>query len=357
MDFYSPVLNTYDPADAAWYPVTQSASGTRQIRGAIVAAGTSRAIILSGEGLQGINPEEAVKALMKGHRTQGLMDSHYQGNKVAVIWPAQFPSGFIFQFFQYDKATESVLSAMECSNVAASCAAYALLTGMAEPDENHSIHGFNEQTGQHIMLTPTDLANPSWCPWVVRFVEHNPEPNFYPYDNSLTYREDDRETEFWAFEKGNAFVFALTDPTTASEPLIQALADKGGERIVAQGGDTQKAKALKIILYTIDDINDGVIKMNVACRFLGEQHKSLPGSAAMALAGFLTQNDLLANYPDEPYGTYRFQMKHPSGYLEVQAHWAVTDSGVQILATEFITPTAVLLDGGFFINGDAHAAQ
>ena len=118
-----------------------------------------------------------------------------------------------------------------------------------------------------------------------------------------------------------------------------------------------KSEATKIVLYSIDSINYGIVEMNVLCYFLGEKHKSLPGSAAMALASFLTQNDLLANFPDTSYGTYCFQMKHPSGHIRVQAHWAINNYGVQILATEFITPTAVLLNGDFYINGAPHATQ
>lgn len=357
MDDYHLYHSEDTPAFHHFLTTPVTAPNTQQVRGAIVAAGTSKAFVILGTDLHWANPEESIKSLMKGHHTQGLMDSHYQGNKVAVVWPTQLPSGFIFQFYQYDKASDTVLSSMECGNVAASCAAYALSVGIIVPDDNLSVHGLNEQTGQHILLTPTDLANPANCPWIVRFVEHNPEPNYYPSKSMLTYQDGAVETEFWAFEKGNAFIFARTNPLSAPEHLLKALNEMGAEHIIQQGGNRKKAQAAKIILYTIEGIKDGAIEVNSACRFLSEEHKSLPGSAAMALAGFLTQNHLLANPPEEYFGVYRFNMKHPSGYLEVQAHWAITDLGVQILATEFITPTAILMDGGFYMNGESYASQ
>ena len=327
--------------------------GPTRVMGAVIAAGTSKAFVLSGESLGGNDPEAVVVALMEGRNNNGLMDDHYQGNKIAFVWSAPFPSGFVFQFFQYDKVSGQVLRDMECSNVAAGCAAYALSSGLAQLDGELSVSAFNVRTNQHMVLTPASPNAPWDTEWNVRFWQEDFTAEATGIDRENVCSMNGAEVKFWAFERGNAFVFSLYNPEEATQSLIAALNEQGGQAVLASGGDPKKSINPKVLLYTVTDVQEDAVCVSVACFFMGEKHKSLPGSGAMTLAGFLAVGHLGANPPMESSGVMRFCMKHPSGEVWVMAHWVAQGGIHQVVATEFITPATMLFDGSFVLQGAA----
>lgn len=345
--------------EIAWAPfIYPPPVQTFNLSAALVSAGTSRALILSGEELGEMPPELAVQTLMEGRgETGGLAGSHYQSNKVAVVWRAPFPTGFIFKFYQYDKDRGRVLADMECSNVTAGCAAYALTAGIAVMEQDGTMHALNSGTGQQSLLSPSSPANPWRTDWNIRFMQEDFTTASIPMESEMLPVPDGHGVEFWAFERGNVFVLSHINPGNAVPELVESLAEYGGRAATQRGANPQKAAAPKVLLYDIHAVQDNEAWLDVACHFMGERHKSLPGSGVMTLAGFLTLTFLAAVNPQLPGGTFIFHMRHPSGALSVAAYWEYDGTNYRVIATEFVTPVSIIIAGSVFIDGEPDSVQ
>lgn len=320
------------------------------LSGSIVCAGTSRALILSRDDFNEGSNESIILAVLKGDgEGSGLGGNHYQGNKAAVVWRAPIPNGFNFRFYQYDKTSDRLLADMECSNVAAGCAAYAVTSGLAVPNSDGVVYALNDGTGQQSMLFPTVPARPWHCDWSIRFLQNDFSSASIPMEPGLVHSTDGKAVEYWAFERGNAFVLANIHPASSEPDLLHALEVLGGSAAQAAGAASAKADVPKILLYDIMSVQDSEAWVDVACYFIGERHRSLPGSGVMTLAGFLTLTYLTAAQPNVSNGTFVFHMRHYSGELSVAAHWEREESGYRVVATEYVTPVSIIMSGSVFL--------
>lgn len=328
-----------------------AAEGAIAVSAALVSAGTSRALILSGEDLDDATADAMVRALVEGWRGGGgLFGGHYQSNKVAVMWNAPFSAGFVFRFYQYDSANDRLLSGLECSNVTAGCAAYALASGVVLPGADGVIYALNSGTGQESLLLPSLSGNPWRREWSVRFLQRGFGTYTTPMEPLAVSGPEGDSVECWPFERGNVFVFAHTAPRAAPSSLVGALAERGGRVAAERGADAGKAAVPKVVLYEVAGAHLGEAWLDVACHFLGERHRSLPGSGAMVLAGFLTLSRLAAVRPSESGGAWVFHMRHPSGALSVTTRWSFDGTDYRVDATEFVTPVSIIIAGSVLIE-------
>jgi 2-methylaconitate cis-trans-isomerase PrpF len=318
---------------------------------AVVRCGTSRAVIVNGPELPGHEREreEALLNLIMGRGiADGLGGEHYQLNKVAAVYPSHLPDHFCFQFYQVDRAKGSLMADLECANVAAGAAMFAMLRGIATPNAWGGLVGVNLGTRQHVELRP--LGSPAMAmsgPWMVRFPHdgQSVRESFSGEEPLTLAHPDGRTVDYWVVERGNVFVLTQTAPEDMEPELVEALAQQGSELASMIGADPSRARAPKVLAYSVESRELTQARIRAACFFNGERHASLPGSGAMCLASCLAVTHLEEVRPEGSEGVLLFQLIHPSGEMQVAVHWERTPQGYRVATTEFATPVRLLLVG------------
>ncbi len=281
----------------------------------IICSGTSRLVVIDGIHLPE-KPDEVLLELMLG-QPYGLGGTTSQSNKVAVVQADRGRGAFTFHFYQIIYQNQRMMDDMECSNAAAASGLFARLSEVAKPRaERHTLSTLNKATGQRVMLTIPAESEIWTHPWGVRF-ETSADLRVFGDPHPLD------ETMCHIVPHGNVFVFLQYPP----EQMTPIYAEELARRAVPLAIELGRAKEgfiPKMIPYQVL----GERHVAAASFFHGERHASLPGSAAMALALFLTQQGVLEGNP--------ITVDHPSGSIEVN---------VGSDYTEFFTPVKLLLHG------------
>jgi 2-methylaconitate cis-trans-isomerase PrpF len=326
---------------------------------ALIRCGTSRAVIVHGDDLPADqqSAEQFLFRLMTGSGgTDGLGGNHYQLNKVAVVHPVREPHQFTFRFYQVDRAKQRMVANMECANVAAGAALFAVISGIAAPDNNGSLWGINSGTGQRVVLYP-DSSMPLWAnDWRVCFIQENLSTQTPAISEAqVMSHADGRSVDYWVMERGNVFVLANAEPEAAEPELVEQLATSGTELAVSFGSSWQRAAMPKVLFYSVQARELTQAMIHAACFFNGEIHNSLPGSGAMCLASFLAISHLLETRPPTLSGILTFYLMHPSGMLTVKVNWEAFAQGYRIVSTEFVTSVRLLMCGEAVAHADEKA--
>jgi 2-methylaconitate cis-trans-isomerase PrpF len=315
----------------------------------IVRCGTSRAVIVDGRTVpSGEAHDWTLWTLIAGETpADGLGGDHYQFNKIAELFPGSEPSQFEFRFYQADRRERRLIADLECANVAAGAGLYAAALGLAETNSTGVLHARNLGTGQLIELAPAHGRPAAAGDWRVRFLvdPRGPMLRLHTPDPLPLVHPDGRSLDYWVAERGNVFVLANAAPEAAEPELIEQLGSQGTWCATVAGVTPERAEAVKVILYSIESPYLSPTVARVACYFHGEQHHSIPGSAAMCLTGFLAESQCAAFGAPPAGGESHLRLVHPSGELDTRVRWAGTEGNWRIVETEFTTTVRLLLWG------------
>lgn len=315
-----------------------------------VCCGTSRVIVFFGEELpaeEGPLYHFLFKALM-GERSaaEGLKGDHYQFNKVAIVYPGDWPSELKFIFFQLDSQSQRLIRNLECGNLSVGAGMMALIERMNSLDENGSLFARNEGTGQQMELIPHDIYRFWDCDWTVRFLNGNNHQYIYSQAHYGALPVNESESiDYWMVEQGNVFIFVNAHPEMANPALLEMLEEAGKQKAGVMRLDPVKSSLPKIIFYCTNEANFHQPIVEACCFFKGEMHQSLPGSGSMSLASFLTASLISENGVPIPSGTLVFTIVHPSGSLKVSVDWETRKDEIVIANTSFTTSAKLLLHG------------
>ena len=311
-------------------------------------AGTSRLFIVGAEGLSPEHGRQVLSEVAAGqHLVGGEAGAHYQDRKFALVWPSSSPDGFFFRFYQLDLASGTFLPNMECGNAAAACGAFAVAAGLCEPAAD-GILGENLGTGQRVRLVPTDASPGAACDWEVTFLQQDFSVEAIGLGEGVVEAPGYPAIGYHTLERGNAFVFAGIDPDWVGSDLA-GLVEQDVRRAGGRVGDSDYRP--KIVFYAVDPSPlDGPTWLRACCHYAGEQHRSIPGSAAMSMAGLLTL--ILPDSTPAPWtgGVRTYMVRHPSGILPVQAAWVREAEATRIHATRFHSPVRILFVGNIFVD-------
>lgn len=315
-----------------------------------VCCGTSRVIVFSGDELPAEKDELEYflsKALVgEKSAAEGLKGEHYQFNKVAIIDEGSLPSHIKFRFLQFDSRNQCLIPNLECGNLSVGAGMVALVRGISSLNEKGSLFATNMGTGQQVELIPQDI-NRIWAgDWTVRFLKNINCKEIYAQAHFESIPINESESiDCWITEQGNVFIFVNVHPELASPDLVELIETTGKERALNLGLNAAKSSMPKIIFYSTDETKFENPAVDACCFFNSEIHNSLPGSGSMSLASFLTASLLLENGVPNPNGTVVFNVRHPSGFLDVSVDWATVDNEIIITNTSFATSAKLLLHG------------
>ena len=307
---------------------------------AAVASGTSRLLVLLDNELPPAHARHAtILDLFAGPASLG--GSHYQSNKVAVLGRRRRSEDFSFHFYQVDPRARRLYATMECSNAASAAAVAAMQLGVA-PATNGYYRTVNLATHQSIELVPPLKW---WCgDWGVRFLNlQNLWRNLVEAAEAFELSYSGLTIQGHVFRHGNVFVMAPLPWRNADAALVEALAAVGGT--FAARADHPKAP-VKVMLYGMTGEADGESRCEATCFSEGQQHRSLPGSAAMAMSAFFIVHGLvtLPEVGDRTEMSFRFE--HPSGSMLTRVRLARSATQRwEIASTSFETPVRLLMHG------------
>ena len=340
------MTDTSEPAMAE--PQVVLRRGMPHLSCAIVRSGTSRLVVLRADQLPTDRARHKVILDLMANEmaTDGLGGSHYQSNKVAVVGRPHGGHDFTFHFYQVDPKARRLYSRMECSNAASASAVAAMLDDIA-PNGDGCFRTVNLATRQQVELVPP--ASSWWCgDWGVRFVglhqlwEHMTETREpFAFDHhGLSVRGD-------IVQHGNIFVMAALPVDKVDPGLVSVLAALGDAYATRVGHPTSPSK---VLIYRVASVTDAGMACDATCFSEGQQHHSLPGSAAMAMGAFLTANGLL-QIPDEGRtAETHFQFRHPSGSMRVHVRLTRGRKHWKIDSTSFETPVRLLMHGDIVLR-------
>lgn len=313
-----------DEADAATYMLVRS--------------GTSRILAVYGDQVRRGKAGEAelLRLLLGRDGRGGLGGPTLQDNKVALVWHEDGLARLRFRFLQVIPSNGTVLP-MECSNSASAAAMLAQFGGrhrVLEP----CWHAENVSTRQRIELRPFggDRIPESYQ---VRFLASDRTRRALAgLAGPGVVRVRGRQVAFQPVLLGNLFLFSEIDPNLDAETL-DALVGAGMEAARAVGFQPPPGYHPKVIPYRLLD-SEAVPTVLTASFYLGERHRSFPGSAAMALCAYLAQRRSATDQARD-----HWQVRHPSGQIDVRLGFDPSRGGALLRWTEFVTPVSLLAWG------------
>ena len=323
---------------------------------AIIDCGTSRIIVMDGNNFPGEENDESRNLILSqilfgDEDSRGLGGEHYQLNKIVLLSKPNscLQNEFSFQFYQGDKQHSRIFSGLECGNATAGAALFALLTRMVIPNKSGVIQALNEGTGQRSQISPVSIEQLWKGHWRVRFIHDE------LLSNCLSPTKDVRRNHilvkghpvyYTIIAYGNRFVLVNAHSSIATSSLVEQLSEISCSTSVNMLDNAQDTKsATKIIFYEVRSCELTNIYVDAICFYAGEQHKSLPGSGAMCLAAFLASEQLKEHHFLDDSESFTFSIQHPSGVLNVNVSWQLSEGGYRIISTEFITPVKLLFSG------------
>jgi hypothetical protein len=306
------------------------------IRCMLVRSGTSRLLLLDGAEIRsGKAGYEQVRRIMlgvDGHGGFGGQTS--QENKVALVWPEDETGEFRYRFLQVI-AHSGVVLPMECSN---SASASAMLAQMSEPPERMKLEwrATNLSTGQKVELRPHPERGVARA-WHVRFLA---TPTSRKALSGLCgtshVRVLGQKVEMTPVMLGNLFLFTRIDPARLDPESVETIAREGMRVARTAGFSPPEGYHPKVIPYRI--VSEGATRtIETASYYHGERHRSMPGSAAMALAGFL---EIHGEHP--PADNPQWIVRHPSGTFDVRLSLEARGGETELAWAEFTTPVQLL---------------
>jgi len=323
------------------------------VSAAIIRSGTSRLLILRQEEIPTGRARAALilDLLATSTANDGVGGAHYQSNKVAVIAPGQGDYAVEFQFYQVIPQTKKLFARMECSNAASASGLAAVLFGLVPTRVDTAIPCINHATGQSVEVVPP--AESFWDGgWEVRFTRlHHLWHRMAQKSQPFALEVEGVAVTGDLVQHGNVFVFVRLPPQAATPGLVAALNARGQD----YGQSIGHPETLpKVIFYSARPPEAGIAAYDVTCFSEGQQHHSLPGSAAMAFGAFLTAKGAVPLPPDLPHATTRFAFFHPSGSFAAKVHLVRGPSHWEITATSFVTPVRLLMLGALIPPRPAH---
>lgn len=306
------------------------------IRCMLVRSGTSRLLVLDGtEVRRGQAGHDQVRRIVLGADGHGGFGGRSsQENKVALVWPADEEGCFRFRFLQVIAHSGAVLP-MECSNSASASAMLAQLS--SRPRTRISVwQAVNLSTGQRVELRPQHQTGVAKA-WRVRFLA-TPESRRALTGLGETHRlrPFGKHVRITPVLLGNLFLFTEVDPARVDGKSAEAIARAGMHAARAKGFSPPEGYHPKVIPYRVS--SDGSKRViEAASYYHGERHRSIPGSAAMALAGFVEMHDTAA-HGRRP----RWSVRHTSGTLEVRLGIDGEGGETKLAWAEFTTPVQLL---------------
>ncbi len=320
--------------------------------GAICRAGTSRVFVFRGAQSSEGERERIVRMVMAGDLCQsGLSEAHYQRNKFAFLWPGQSTHTFEFQFYQYDAADNSVLTNMECASSGVSCAAYAVSAGLASLGPDGVVAGFNRGTHQQALFVPEDPRTPHDTPWKIVFDQSRLT------SSSIIERRSECPAYANLFVRalnyGNGFVFVPWRPGGVDRSLVESMAERGGRMLKEGGGIRRNASEPKLIFFEQKDSTPAQTVLDVCCYYRGAKHRSIPASAAIALACVHTLERLEEANPDEARGSFAYLMRHPEGDMQSSVFWERSGPIYIIRSAQVVSRVSIVMAGNLLLG---HAA-
>ncbi|MCH2181970.1 MAG: hypothetical protein MK108_08195 [Mariniblastus sp.] len=302
---------------------------------AIVRAGTSSVVVLDG---RTIRPGEAGKKevlrIILGQDFQGgLGGKTSQDNKAALAWPADKRGRFRFRFLQVIPHSRKVLP-MECSNAAAASALLPQLVRGVSP-EHPVIHTRNLSTGQPMELYPEIVRGvPRSCGirFLVRPADRQALRGFgRPFELKI----GRRKLRCNPVLRGNLFLFTEIDPEEMTEEIMAGIERAGMRAARKSGFQPPSGYHPKVVPFQVLERGEKSA-VKAASFYHGERHRSMPGSAAMALTGFLETK--LGSV--DQITCCRWKVHHPSGEFEVRLGFHRKQSEIEW--AEFTTPVHLI---------------
>jgi hypothetical protein len=302
----------------------------------LVHSGTSRLLILDGHHIRpGAGGRREILNIMLGVDGKGgLGGPTLQDNKVALVWPEEEPAQFRFRFLQVIPSTREVLP-MECSNSASAAATLAQFSGHHRGRES-LWKAVNLSTRQKIELRPNrhdELADA----WAVRFLA-SPRTGkaLAGLGGPHRVRIGNQDVIFHPVWLGNLFLFTELHPALCDAGKSNDIARAGLRVARAAGLPLRRGYHPKVIPFAVSSFSEP-LAVSAASFYHGELHRSLPGSAAMALCAFL------ANRAGNQAAEMRdWRVNHPSGYIDVKLGFNHKGSKARLAWTEFVTPVSLL---------------
>lgn len=306
------------------------------VRCMLVRSGTSRLLVLDGSEIRSGNAgHDQVRRIMLGADEHGGYGGRTsQENKVALVWPQDEDGRFRFRFLQVIAKSGAVLP-MECSNSASASAMLAQLS-QSQTTDIRMWQATNLSTGQRIELRPqpeVGVANA----WHVRFLTTpKSRVGLNGLGGTRKIRVLQQRVEMTPVLLGNLFLFTEIDPALLDADSAELIAQAGMRAARSEGFCPPDGYHPKVIPYRV--LPEGAGRhITTASFYHGERHRSMPGSAAMALASFLETKS-------RPSGAARprWKVRHPSGFFDVRLCVDVDSRAPQVLWAEFTTPVQLL---------------
>ncbi len=305
----------------------------------LVRSGTSRIVILDGHHVRtGAGAYADVLRIMLGSDGHGgLGGATLQENKVALVWPEERPAEFRFRFLQVIPSTRAVLP-MECSNSSSAAAMLAQLGGHHR-GLDAMCRAVNLSTRQRIELRP-NREHVIADAWAVRFLASNrTRKSLMGRTEKHHVRLGDRRIVYHPVLLGNLFLFAEMDPAHCNPVAADAIARAGMRVARAAGFRAAPGYHPKVIPHRVTALGS-LPEVHAASYYLGELHRSFPGSAAMALCAFLAGRRGL----DAP-ALDHWRVRHPSGVIDVRLGFDTARRLPHLTWAEFVTPVSLLAWG------------
>jgi hypothetical protein len=299
-----------------------SASAGQLVPCAIVAAGTSRFVVVAGTD-QGLARRAAVDLIRAG-----LGGESYQLNKAVIVpLPTASTTPLDFRFLQVDEASGYVRPVPDCLNAGVAAALYMLSVG-ATVDPTGCFMVRNRETGQVLRLRPPPrLFTGSWLIRYCSLASFDPvEMRAHP------------ATAAWLVHAGNVVVLAKLSDSTDVASALHLLEMAGLDAARAAGIDNEHARELKIILYHGEAVSTNETTVEARQYYRGQLHRSIAGSGALVLARHLAERLRMAS--TTPPATVVVTVRHPSGSTPVRVgypsrssagHWAELNTSARLL--------------------------
>jgi hypothetical protein len=301
----------------------------------LVRSGTSRVLLLDGTEIRsGKAGLEQIRRVMLGADDCGGYGGRTsQDNKVAIVWPVDEDGYFRYKFFQVVAQSGAILP-MECSNSASASAMMAQLS--THPDRHHELlRATNLSTGQRVELRPNSPEGVASA-WHIRFMADKASHDALARrGNSFRVSYRGRTIQISHVFLGNLFLFSEIPPNELDTELAGIIAKEGLNAARDAGLTHPEDYEPKVIPYHVPDASARAV--HAASIYHGELHRSMPGSAAMALAGFLE----LRGAPTRRNPS-RWTVRHSSGAFEVRMEFSHVEGERQLAWSEFTTPVRLL---------------
>jgi 2-methylaconitate cis-trans-isomerase PrpF len=305
------------------------------IRCMLVRSGTSRLLLLDGSEIRaGKAGHDQIRRIIlgsDGHGGFGGMTS--QDNKVALVWPADSDGSFRFKFLQVVAESGAVLP-MECSNAASASALMAQLSG--QDDARPVWKATNLSTGQKMELRPGSRERIAKT-WNVRFLaEENSHKALQGLGSNASVRLNGKTVQITPVLLGNLFLFTEIAPDLLDKKLAAQIAREGMNAASKAGWVAPQDYHPKVIPFRLN-ANGERREVETASYYHGELHRSMPGSAAMALASFLEMRGGVSGGK-----RIEWNIRHTSGSFDVKLGIDTSEGTKKISWSEFSTPVRLL---------------